>query len=151
MSAGSFPTWGAMSGELSGLPNFELAYPGPLRDQLVSAVLSGVKTSTSSLLAEYDPGEDDPLPEVGQRGVLVDSGHRPVGIVEIAEVRLLPLSQVDLAFAREEGEGYESVASWREAHERYWAEHAADVTLDDTTIVVTQRFRLVHRILPMAD
>ncbi len=47
------------------LPSFELAYPGPLRDQLVAAVLSGAKTSTSSLLAEFS-AEDDPLPVAGQ-------------------------------------------------------------------------------------
>ena len=97
---------------------FELAYPGPLRDRLVAAVLDGSKTSTSSLLAEYQ-GEEDPLPEEGRRYLLVDSAERPVGVVETTEVRLVPLGEVDLPFAREEGEGYESVVEWREAHERF--------------------------------
>jgi uncharacterized protein YhfF len=30
----------------------EFGFPGPLRDRLVDAVLSGVKTATSSLLAD---------------------------------------------------------------------------------------------------
>lgn len=105
------------------LPPFELAYPGPLRDQLVAAVLSGAKTSTSSLLDEYT-GEDDSLPVAGQRYVLVDSDVRAVGLVEVTEVRTLPLNEVDLQFAREEGEGYESVAAWRRAHERFWNANA---------------------------
>jgi uncharacterized protein YhfF len=125
------------------LPPFELAYPGPLRDTLVEAVLSGAKTSTSSLLVEY-AGEDDPLPVAGQRYVLVDSANQPVGIVETTEVRLVPIGEIDLQFAREEGEGYESVASWREAHERFWYANVPDLKIDVTTVVVAERFRLVE-------
>jgi len=126
-------------------PPFELAYPGPLRDQLVAAVLSGAKTSISSLLVQYT-GEDDPLPVAGQRYVLVDSDVRAVGLVEVTEVRTLPLNEVDLQFAREEGEGYESVAAWRRAHERFWNANAPGITVDDSTIVVAERFRLIERL-----
>jgi uncharacterized protein YhfF len=134
-----------MTGIPFDLPSFELADPGPLRDQLVAAVLSGAKTSTSSLLAEYT-GEDDPLPVAGQRYVLIDSDARAVGLVEVTEVRTLPLNEVDLEFAREEGEGYESVAAWRLAHERFWNTNAPGITLDDSTVVVAERFRLVERL-----
>jgi hypothetical protein len=34
------------------LKSFALAFPGPLRDRLVAAVLSGEKVSTSGLLLE---------------------------------------------------------------------------------------------------
>ena len=125
------------------LPPFELASPGPLRDKLVAAVLSGAKTSTSSLLVEYD-GDDDPLPVVGQRYALVDSATRAIGVVETTEVRLLPIDEVDLAFARDEGEGYETVAAWREAHERFWYANVPDLVIDESTVVVAERFRLVE-------
>jgi uncharacterized protein YhfF len=108
-------------------------------------VLSGAKTSTSSLLDEYT-GEDDPLPVAGQRYVLIDSDVRAVGLVEVTEVRTLPLNEVDLDFAREEGEGYESVAAWRRAHERFWKANAPEIPLDDSTVVVAERFRLVERL-----
>lgn len=42
------------------MPVAEFAFPGPLRDQLVAAILSGTKTTTSALLAGYGP--DEPLP-----------------------------------------------------------------------------------------
>ena len=71
---------------------------------------SGVLASSRGLLAEYT-GEDDPLPVAGERYVLIDSDARAVGLVEVPEVRTLPLNEVDLEFAREEGEGYESVAA----------------------------------------
>jgi hypothetical protein len=35
------------------LPVMEFAFPGPLRDQLVAAVLGGTKTTTSGLVADY--------------------------------------------------------------------------------------------------
>ena len=127
------------------LPPFELAYPGPLRDKLVAAVLSGAKTSTSSLLVEYGSEDDDPLPVVGQRYVLIDSALAPVGIVETTEVRFVPIGEMDLEFARDEGEGYETVAAWREAHERFWFANVPGVSIDDSTVVVAERFRMVER------
>lgn len=107
-------------------------------------MLDGSKTSTSSLLIEYER-DGDPLPVVGRRYVMVDSHERPVGLVETTEVPLVPLGEIDLPFAREEGEGYESVAAWREAHERFWTENVPGVALDDDTVVVAERFRLVER------
>ncbi len=49
--------------DVPALPLFEPAHPGPLRDQLVAAVLDGSETSTSSLL-QVDDGDDDPRPAV---------------------------------------------------------------------------------------
>jgi uncharacterized protein YhfF len=137
---------------IEGLPVSHFAFPGPLRDRLVAAVLSGEKTATSSLLREYDePGEAPP--EVGSRSVVVDSAEQPVCVIETTEVRVLPLDQVDEQFARDEGEGFDSVAEWRAAHEEFWrsAEMRAalggvDVELADDTLVVAERFRVVERI-----
>lgn len=128
--------------ELGGLPVSEFAFPGELRDRLVAAILRGEKTSTSTLLADYER-DGDSLPEVGSRSVVIDSDGRPVAVIETTEVCVLPLGAVDLAFARDEGEGFESVAAWRAAHERFWASYLPGARLDDTTPVVAERFRLV--------
>jgi uncharacterized protein YhfF/isopentenyldiphosphate isomerase len=132
------------------LPRFELAFPGPLRDRLVAAVLSGAKTATTGLLEEYSR-LDEPLPVAGERAVLVDSAGRPVAVVETTEVRVVPLGEVGLAHVRDEGEGHESVASWRADHERFW--HSAQArsaigtfSVDDRTDVVAQRFHVVERL-----
>jgi len=124
----------------------EFAFPGPLRDRLVAAVLSGAKTTTTGLY------EGEPLPEVGQRLVVVDSGNRPVATIEVTDVRVVRLADVDLRHVLDEGEGDESVAQWRAGHEEFW--HSEEVraelgdpgfTVDDDTPVRTQRFRLVSR------
>ena len=46
------------------LPIAEFAFPGALRDQLVAAILSGSKTTTTGLLADYER-EGEPLPRPG--------------------------------------------------------------------------------------
>ncbi|MER7110375.1 ASCH domain-containing protein [Streptomyces sp. NPDC000229] len=129
-----------------------LAFPGPLRDRLVAAVLSGEKVSTTGLLAEYE-AENEELPEIGERSALIDSDGREVAVVEVTEVRVLPLGEVDLQHALDEGEGYTSVAEWRAGHEEFW--HGAemrealgdpDFTVDDTTMLVAERFRVVERL-----
>ena len=94
----------------AGLPPFEVAFPGPLRDRLIAAILRGEKTAGASLREEFEPLGPDPLPQVGDRSVLVDSDQQPVAIMEITEVRVVPAGGVDEQFARDEGEGFESVA-----------------------------------------
>ncbi|MET8309744.1 ASCH domain-containing protein [Micromonospora sp. NPDC005173] len=136
--------------KLDDLPLVEFAFPGPLRDQLVAAILSGAKTTTSGLLLGYER-ENEPLPRVGQRMAVVDSQERRVAAIEVTEVRVVRLADVDLQHALDEGEGDESVAQWRAGHERFW--HSAEVrlelgdpgfTVNDDTLVLTKRFRLVH-------
>ncbi|MYV47087.1 ASCH domain-containing protein [Streptomyces sp. SID2888] len=135
---------------LEDLPTVEFAFPGPLRDQLVAAILSGAKTTTSGLVLEYER-EHEPLPKVGQQSVVVDSDGRRIAVIELTEVRVIRLADVDLQHALDEGEGDKSVAEWRAGHERFW--HSAEVreelgdpdfTVDDDTQVLAQRFRLVH-------
>jgi uncharacterized protein YhfF len=135
-----------------GLPPAEFAYPGPPRDRLVAAILAGLKTSTSSLLAEYERGLQ-PLPRAGERSVVVDSAGAPVAVIETTEVRIARMADVDDAFAHEEGEGFADAAAWRAAHERFWTSDAfvaelgpPQIALDDDTQVVCERFRLIERV-----
>ena len=125
------------------LPPFELGYARTkLRRQLVDAVLRGDKTATAGLRSDYAPHTDEPLPEVGDRFALLDFDDRPVAVVETTEVSVVAAGNVDLEFARDEGEGFESVEDWRRAHERFWAEH----DIDDGTLIVAERFRLIERL-----
>lgn len=135
---------------LEDLPIIEFAFPGPLRDQLVAAILSGSKTTTTGLMADYEH-EREPLPHPGLREAVVDSAGDRVAVVETTGVRVVRLGDVDLAHAVGEGEGYASVAEWRAGHERFWhsAEMRAalddpDFAVNDDTLVVAQAFRLLE-------
>ncbi|MFD7861208.1 ASCH domain-containing protein [Streptomyces sp. NPDC057682] len=134
------------------LKPFLLAFPGPLRDRLVAAVLDGRKVSTTGLLAEYER-EKEELPPVGERSALIDSEGREVAVVEVTEVRIVRLGDIDRQHVVDEGEDHTSVAAWREDHERFW--HGEEMrealgdpgfTVDDDTHVVAERFRVVERL-----
>jgi uncharacterized protein YhfF len=134
------------------LPTAEFGFPGPLRDRLVAAILSGVKTSTTGLLEEYRR-EGEQVEEVGVREVVLDSDGRGVAVIETTEVEVKRLGDVDLPFAIDEGEGFETVAQWREAHVAFFTSDEMiavlgppPVTIDDDTLVVCSRFRVVERL-----
>lgn len=130
------------------LPVVEFAFPGPLRDQLVAAILAGDKTTTTGLVADYEH-EGEPLPWAGLRQAVIDSAGNRVAVIETTAVQVIRLADVDLAHAVGEGEGYASVAEWRAGHEQFWhsAEYRAALgdpgfTVDDDTLVVAVAFRL---------
>lgn len=138
--------------DYSALPVCEFAFPGPLRDQLVAAVLDGSKTSTTATRVEYEI-EQEALPVVGLQEVVIDSAGNPVAVIEMTEVRTVRLADVDLQHAVDEGEGHTTVAQWRAGHEDFW--HSQDMrnamgdpqfTVDDNTDVVLQRFTVVARL-----
>ncbi|MHA7262144.1 ASCH domain-containing protein [Arthrobacter sp. TMN-37] len=133
----------------SPLPTAEFGFPGPLRDKLVAAILSGAKTTTTSLLMEYAIDEE-PLPAVGTRQLVIDSHDSPVAVIETLAVEQARLGSVSWAHAQAEGEGHANLGEWRADHEAYW--HGPDMrdflgdpafTVTDQTLVVLERFRLV--------
>ena len=138
--------------EEASLPVTEFAFPGPLRDRLVAAVLAGAKTSTTGLLLEYELA-GEPLPRVGDRSAVVDSEGRRLAVLEVTDVRVVPLAEVDLAHVLDEGEGHRTLAAWRTDHERFFHSPEMrtelgrpDFTVDDSTPVVLERFRVVARL-----
>jgi uncharacterized protein YhfF len=133
----------------------ELGFAGtPLRRQLVQAVLRGEKTATAGLLVDHER-DGEGLPQAGERLLLLGEADEPVGVVELTEVRVLAVGETDLAFARDEGEGFESVADWRAAHDRFWLSYRDEIRsylgdpdwdVGDETLYVQERFRLVERL-----
>ena len=66
---------------------------------------------------------------------------------------MLRVGDCDEQFARDEGEGFETVAQWREAHDRFWRGYADEIRhhlgdpdwdVTDDTLFVAERFRLVE-------
>jgi uncharacterized protein YhfF len=130
------------------LPVLELAFPGPLRDSGVAAILAGRKTALTGLLQIYEH-DGEPVPQPGQRFSVIDSMGRPAAVIEVTEVRILPISMVDDDYALAEGRGYADAADWRRAHEDFFtsdgvAEYLGTTpVIGDDMLVVAERFRLV--------
>ncbi len=138
--------------EFAKLPVGEFAFPGPLREQFVAAILVGSKTSTTATLAEFEV-DQEALPQVGRREMVVDSAGRGVAVIELTEVRSVQLADVDLQHALDEGEGFTTVAQWRAGHEDFWhspqmRDALADptFTVNDSTLLVLQRFKVIARL-----
>ena len=126
---------------MSDLPAFELGYARTeLRRQLVDAVLRGEKTATAGLLDAYETDGTTPEP-AGTRAALLDYDDDPVAVIEVTDTRVVAAEEIDEEFARDEGEGYESVEDWRSAHERFFGS-----SIEAKTQIVAIRFRLVERL-----
>lgn len=134
------------------LPVAEFGFPGQLRERLVAAILSGEKVTTTGLLEEYRREGAEPG-RVGERELVVDSAGQGVAVIELLEVDVRRIGQVDLRFAIDEGEGFTTVDEWRDAHEAFFtspemtaALGEPPVAIDDDTLVVCSRFRVVERL-----
>jgi uncharacterized protein YhfF len=130
------------------LPSLEIAFPGPVRDEGVAAIIDGRKTALTGLREIYEHAAE-PLPQAGQRYRVLDSRGRSATVIELTEVRVVPLREIDDEFARSEGRGYAGVAEWRAAHEELFQSDQMSRFLgytpvvDGDTIVVAERFRVV--------
>ena len=113
---------------------------GPLKSSLTSIDYRCAVGQTASLLDDRDLDEE-PLGRPGDRRLLLGFDDGPVAIVELTEVRVLPAAEIDVRFARDEGEGFESVDDWREAHERFF-----ERPIDGDTQIVAVRFKVVERL-----
>ena len=114
----------------------ELGYPRTdLRRELVALVLAGAKTTTAGLGEEEEDGERAP----GERLALLGWDGEPVGTVEVVEHRIVPAAEIDERFARDEGEGFETVDDWRVAHEEFFGG-----PIEPDTPISALRFRLVQ-------
>src|SRR5262249_36313347 len=81
----------------------------------------------------------------GMKGVELDGKGRPRFIWQTTEVTIKPLSQVDDAFARDEGEGDRTRNWWLAAHRRYFGRQAnrEGFEFDDDALAVFERFEVV--------
>lgn len=129
---------------LSELPRGEFAFPGPLRDALVTAILNGTKTATTSLLDEYPLGYK-PQEDEGNLEAVLDSHDNVVFVIRTTEAQVCLLADVSDEHAIAEGEGYADASEWRAGHEQFWrspefVEFIGELDINDDTQVVCQHF-----------
>ena len=90
-------------------------------DRLAKLVKDGVKTATCSLLCLYEL-EKEPLPEVGEYSVILDSKDEAVCIIRTTRVYIVQFDQVSAEHAYKEGEGSRTLEYWRNVHKRFFAD-----------------------------
>jgi uncharacterized protein YhfF len=111
---------------------------GPvIADELAALVLAGVKTATCWAAIEGFKTE------AGKKTVMLDGAGRPLAVLETVNVTQRRFNEIDAAFAYDEREDDRSLASWREAHQRYFrrlGQYPEDMML------YCGRFRIVERL-----
>jgi uncharacterized protein YhfF len=111
--------------------------------ELADLVMAGIKRATASLALDYGEGRE-PMPKPGDFVMMLDGVGRPRFIWQTTEVTIKPLSQVDEAFARDEGEGDRTRDWWLDAHRRYFARQSTreGFEIDDEILTVFERGRV---------
>ena len=121
------------------LRSFAFGDSPKLADELLELVLEGVKTATCST-------EDEPnTSTAGERWIVRDGRGTPRCVIETLEVTYRRYSEVDAAFAHDEGEGDRSLAFWRDAHRRYFGRQGK---FSEDMMLMCERFRLVEILEP---
>jgi len=117
-----------------------------LAAELVALVLEGRKTASGGLLIEYEKDEF-PLPNVGDRKIVINGSREPVCVIEVTDVEIKKFSEVDAAFAYDEGEDDRSYESWHREHVKYFTRRLRNWSMEfsEDLPVVCERFRVVYR------
>ena len=112
--------------------------------KLADLVIAGVKRATASLVRDYRE-DREPIPKPGDFVMVLDGKGRPRFIWRTTEVTIKPLSQVDEAFAWDEGEGDRTRDWWLDTHCHYFARQATHegFELNDEILIVFERFEVV--------
>ena len=119
------------------LETFSFGDSPALADELASLVLAGVKTATCWAAVE------GLKTAVGKRTVMLNGFGRPLAVIETVELEQRRFDEVDAAFAYDEGEDDRSLASWREAHRRYFTRLGQYA---DNMLLYCERFRVIERL-----
>jgi len=106
-------------------------------DAGAALILSGIKTATSSLPAEFQ-GIDPPIP--GSLSLLAGAAGRPMGIIETLSITTLPLNQMDDAFRVAYAE-WPDQASFVEGMIEWYQGVDPDFTAE--TPLLAERFRVI--------
>jgi uncharacterized protein YhfF len=124
----------AVPAKYQGLRSFAFGDGPALADELLDLVIKGVKTATCS--TEDEPNTSTP----GERWIVLDGSGEPRCVIESTEVTYCRYSEMDAAFAYEEGEGDRSLAYWRSAHRNYFGRMGR---FSEDMMLMCERFRLV--------
>ncbi|QCI64360.1 ASCH domain-containing protein [Phreatobacter stygius] len=118
-------------------PRWSFGDSPALADALLALVLAGTKRATCESLAAC---EANIMPRAGEISVILDGAGKPACAIETTGVAVMRFTEVDQAFAFEEGEDDRTLASWRQAHRGYFERQGS---YREDMQVVCERFKLL--------
>lgn len=101
---------------------FSLGNPNDIaqQDSLAHLISDGIKTATTSAYDLYAQDESDPLPKVGEYGIILDGHQQPLCITKTVVVEIVPFLQVSAEHAYHEGEGPRTLDYWCKEHWKFF-------------------------------
>jgi 5-formyltetrahydrofolate cyclo-ligase len=113
-------------------------------DELLQLYLNGKKTAASSLLIGYE-NAGEPLPQVGDFWIILNSGGVPKCIVKTIRVEIHRFDRVPESVATAEGEGDLSLAYWTKAHREFFQPYLQRLNVEDLSQerVITEFYDVV--------
>ncbi|MGB9022896.1 MAG: ASCH domain-containing protein [Candidatus Bathyarchaeia archaeon] len=118
--------------------------PG-LMDELLALVLTGKKIATTTLVKEMEL-EGSPEPKVGEYNIILDGSGKPRAIIRTVSVRHVRFCEVDEEHAYSEGEGDQTLESYRKEHIKYYGRRgeALGFTFSENMKAILERFEVVY-------
>ena len=116
---------------------------GVAADWLADLVVEGKKTATTSGYVFYEL-EKEALPQVGEYSIVLNSADKPVAVIQIQSVEVMPMNEVSEEFALAEGEG--DYRYWWDAHEKFFSNLLREYgkEFSPNMLVVCERFKKVY-------
>lgn len=116
-----------------------------LATELGLLIKGGSKRASCSTLWEVEAGSEV-MPEIGQLTIVLDGENNPLCIIETVDVFIEKFNQVTEQFAFDEGEGEQTLESWRNIHWDYFTYTLKEIGKEPTEDmpIICERFKVIY-------
>lgn len=129
-------------------PNVTANFAGnrEITDELLHLYLIGKKSAGSSIVEDFQTA-NDPLPQVGNYWIFLNSKDQPSCILKTERIVFNKFRDVPEEIAIAEGEGDLSIEYWKATHKELYLPYLADWGIPhmDEATVITEFFKLVYQ------
>lgn len=143
--------WNSYTATLTKKPVNPIVFSGmagneKIADELLQLYLNGKKTAGSGLMKDYLKA-NEPLPQVNQYWIILDSKLTPKCIVQTIKVEVNRFDEVPEKIAIAEGEGDLSISYWRTAHKEFFKPFLKDLGISNLNeeLIITEYFKVIFR------
>ncbi len=129
-----------LSAKYADAEQFSFGDSPEMADELLALVIAGTKTATCGALRDFE-ADGEAMPEVGRLDIVLDGGGKPAAVIRTLEVNIRRFDQMDEQFAFDEGEGFRTLADWRQGHRAFFERNGG---WSEDMELVCERFELVE-------
>ena len=118
---------------------------GVIPDELAEMVITGKKTTTTSTYSGFE-ARNEQVPHVGKCSIILNSKDKPVAIIEVVDVAVMPMNEVSMEHRANEGDYGQHGELWWDIHEEYFTSILAErgEVFSESMLVVCEKFKLIN-------